>query len=93
MRPDRRDDLLGARHLRHASSRTKLTASTRGSPAAASRLDELGPHRRRERLRLVLEPVARADVADQRRVRWTRVTRSGVIRTITRSFACSGVMS
>ena len=46
------------------SSRTKLTASTRGSPAAARRLTSSRADGRRQRLRLVLQPVPRADVAE-----------------------------
>ena len=63
---DPRDDLLGAGHLRHAlGARTKLTASMLPEPRSREAVDELRAHLRRERLRLVLEAVARADVADR----------------------------
>ena len=48
----------------------------RGTPAAASRFDELGAHAGRERDGLVLEPVARPDVAD----RVARAPSSSLIR-------------
>ena len=60
-----RDDLLGAGHLRDAvvaDERDRLDPrhARRGEPR-----DELGAHGRRERLRLVLQAVARPDVADR----------------------------
>ena len=62
---DRRDDLLRAGHLRHA-----LVADEAGrlDPREAGRREpanELGANLRRERLGLVLEPVAGADVAER----------------------------
>ena len=61
-----------------ASSRTKLTASTRGTRAAASRPTSSARTAGASVSRLVLEPVARADVADQRHYP-DAVTRSGLI--------------
>ena len=65
-RLDRGDDLLGARHLRHRVVAHEAHRLDPRQPRRREPVDELGAHRRRERLRLVLEPVARADVADQR---------------------------
>ena len=61
----RRDHILGARHLRDAivaHERDRLDA--RHTCRSQAR-DELGANSRRERLGLVLEPVARPDVADR----------------------------
>ena len=64
---DRRDDLLGAGHLRHAR---RIDEADRLDPRQArgrEAVDELGAHDRLERDRVVLEPVARPDVADRHR--------------------------
>src|SRR5262249_53328463 len=61
----RRHDLLRARHLRHrlvADEAHRLDARQPGGGEAAH---ELRAHRRREHVRLVLEPVARPHVADE----------------------------
>ena len=62
-RPPPRRAICGTR-----SSRTKLTASTRGRPRGGEPVHELRAHRRLEGLGLVLEPVARADIAERRRL-------------------------
>ena len=72
-------DVLGAGHLRH---RVVADEADRLDPREASRcqaVDQFGASLGRENVLLVLEPVARADVADR-----DQRTRSGVIRTITR---------
>ena len=62
---DRRDHLLGARHLRHvlwADEAHRLDARKAGYRET---IDQLRPHVGRERDGLVLKAVTRADVADR----------------------------
>ena len=82
-RLDRGDDLLRPGHRRHRVVADEADRLDPAQPGRGEAVHELRAHRRREHDRLVLEPVARADVAEQDvGQRW--VTRSGVIRTITR---------
>jgi hypothetical protein len=81
---DSRDDVLRACHLRNevvAHERDGLHAR---NPRAGQAADELRAHRGGEDVRLVLEPVARADVADDHDSILYAVTRSGFNRAITR---------
>ena len=61
---DPADDLLGAGHLRHAVVPDEAHRLDAREPGGGEHVHELGPHARREHVRLVLEPVARPDVAD-----------------------------
>ena len=61
----RGDDLLRAGHLRHALRIDEADRLDPRQPRGGQPADELRPHVRRERLRLVLEPVPRADVAER----------------------------
>ena len=63
--PDRGDDLLRAGHLRHALRSDEADRLDPRQPGRREPADELRPNLGRERLRLVLEPVARADVAER----------------------------
>ena len=47
------------------SARTKLAASTRAQPGGGEPVDEVGAHLGREHVWLVLQPVARAHVAER----------------------------
>ena len=62
---DADDDLLRAVHLRHARRIHEAHRLDPRQPRLGEPVDELGTHRRLERLRLVLQPVAGADVADR----------------------------
>ena len=64
---DRRDDLLGAGHLRHALGADEADRLDARHAGGGEPVDELGPHGGRERARLVLQPVPRPDVADRDR--------------------------
>ena len=61
------DDLLRAGHLRHALARRRSSPPRPGEARRGEPPRELSAHAGREHRRLVLEPVARADVADGRR--------------------------
>ena len=63
-RRGRSDDLLRARHLRHALVADEADRLDPRQPARRQPPHEVGPDARRERLRLVLEPVAGPDVAE-----------------------------
>ena len=60
-----RDDLFGACHLRHAIVAHERDGLDARHARRREARDELGAHRGRERLGLVLEPVARPDIADR----------------------------
>ena len=64
---DRLDDLLGARHLRHAGGVHEADRLDPRQAGGGQAVDQLGPGFRLEDLLVVLEPVARADVADRDR--------------------------
>ena len=74
--PDRRDDLLRAGHLRHALGADEADRLDPRQPGRRQPPHELGANVRRERLRLVLEPVPRADVAERDAARG-EATRTG----------------
>src|SRR5206468_1786359 len=61
---NRRDHLLGSGHLRDAVVSHEADRLDPRQTRSRKLVDELGAHRGRERVRLVLEPVARADVAE-----------------------------
>ena len=58
------DDLLGARHLRHAVGADEAHRLDAAQPGRREPVDELRPRLGRQHLGLVLEAVARSDVAD-----------------------------
>ncbi len=60
---DARHDLLGVGHLRHAIAAHEAHRLDPLQPRGAEPVDELGAHRGRERVRLVLESIARPDIA------------------------------
>ena len=66
-RGQRREHLLGARHLRDELGVTKLAASTRGSPVAASRVHSSARVAGSRVDLVVLQAVARPDVAEEHR--------------------------
>ena len=72
------DDLLRAGHLRHALGADEADRLDHGEPRGREPVDELGPRLRRQDVPLVLQAVARPDLADR-----DQATRSGVTRTIT----------
>src|SRR5262245_51952675 len=76
---DSSDDLLGAGHLRHRVVADEADRLDSTKPGRSQSVDQLGPGPGRHDVLLVLEPVARPDVADR-----DQCTRSGVTRTITR---------
>ena len=61
---DRRDDLLRPRHLRHPCGIDEADCLDARQPGVSEAVDELGAKLRLEDLGIVLEPVARGDVAD-----------------------------
>ena len=62
---DRGDDLFGACHLRHRVGADEARGLDAREPCGGEPVDELCANRRGERLRLVLETVARSHVADR----------------------------
>src|SRR5262249_14435379 len=60
---DRRDDLLGPRHLGHAYRVDEADDLDARQPCGGEPRHELGPHSRLEHHGVVLEPVARCDIA------------------------------
>ena len=61
---DRGNDLLGSGHLGDPRGIDEAGRLDPRQPGRGEAVDELCPHRRLEDLRVVLEPVARPDVAD-----------------------------
>ena len=61
---DRRDDLFGPGHLRHPRGVDEADCLDARQPGIGEAVDELGANLRLEDLGIVLEPVARGDVAD-----------------------------
>ena len=61
---DRRDDLFRPRHLRHARRIDEADGLDARQSGIGETVDELGANLRLQDLRIVLEPVARGDVAD-----------------------------
>ena len=61
---DRRDDLLRPRHLRHPCGIDEADCLDARQPGVGEAVDEFGANLRLEDLGIVLEPVARGDVAD-----------------------------
>ena len=61
---DPRDHLLGAGHLRHAVVANEADGLDPRQTHGGEPVDELGADRRREHVGLVLQPVSRADVAE-----------------------------
>jgi hypothetical protein len=59
------DDLLRSRHLRYAVVADEAHRLDPPQARACEPVDELGAHAGNERLRLVLQAVARADVAER----------------------------
>ena len=58
------EDLLGARHLRHELGVDEARGLDAREPGGGQTPAQLGAHRRREDLGVVLQPVAGADVAE-----------------------------
>jgi hypothetical protein len=61
---ERGQDLLGPGHLRHELGVDEARGLHAREPCGGEPLAQLGPHGRREHGLVVLEPVARADVAE-----------------------------
>ena len=81
---DRRHHFLRAGHLRHEVVADEARGLNSLQPRAREPVHELGTHGRREHVGLVLQPVTRADVAEDHESKPYAVTRSSVTRTITR---------